>query len=68
MIQPFTFKNSKGITYFLHGKNVVLKTGHTQFIYYFARKMNAEYAVQMPPGFIVIESKSTGLPLLKKST
>ena len=33
----YSFKNSKGKTYYLHTKDVVLKGGRNQTIYYFAK-------------------------------
>ena len=33
----YSFKNSKGKTYFLHTKDVILKGGREQTIYYFAK-------------------------------
>ena len=36
-IMGYSFKNSKGKTYFLHTKDVVLKGGRNQTIYYFAK-------------------------------
>jgi hypothetical protein len=34
----FQFKNSKGKTYFLHSRNVELKGGRTQTLYFFAKE------------------------------
>ncbi|MFA5854763.1 MAG: hypothetical protein WC846_00515 [Candidatus Gracilibacteria bacterium] len=60
-------KNSKGQTYFLHGKMVTLRGGRKQQIYYFARKEKADALNAMPDGYKVTENKRTGLPMLKKS-
>ena len=61
----FSYKNRKGQTYWLHFKDVRLKsTGKIQRIYYFSK--DPKGAIDLPPGFKVIESARTGLPLLKK--
>lgn len=63
----YSHKNSKGQTYFLHHKNVTLRGGRKQTIYYFARKVKDEGALDaVPEGLKVIENKRTGLPMLKK--
>lgn len=63
----YEHKNSKGQTYFLHSKEVTLKGGRKQVIYYFARAVNAEFAIAaVPAGMIVSENARTGLPLLKR--
>ena len=38
-IVAYTHVNSKGQTYYLHGKEVVLKNGWQQRIHYFAREV-----------------------------
>ncbi|SUZ94057.1 uncharacterized protein METZ01_LOCUS46911 [marine metagenome] len=56
--------NSKGKTYFLHSKDVTLKGGRNQTIYYFAKDQRAE-ACDLPGGKTVVESPKTGLPFVK---
>lgn len=63
----FTFKNSKGQTYYLHSKDVTLKNGRRQTIYYFARDVRSGSLDSVPSGFEVMETKRTGMPVLKKS-
>jgi len=58
--------NSKGQTYFLHGKMVTLRGGRKQQIYYFAREVKPEALDELPEGYLVTENKRTGLPMLKK--
>ncbi|MFA6529231.1 MAG: hypothetical protein WCT46_06910 [Candidatus Gracilibacteria bacterium] len=61
-------KNSRGETYFLHGRKVTLRGGQEVQIYYFARKPKGKDEVEaMPAGYEVVENKRTGLPILKKS-
>ena len=67
-VQAFAYENSKGQTYYLHTKVVTLKGGRQQKIYYFARQVNPEFALEeVPAGYMVSENKRTGLPLLKKA-
>ncbi|MAE28567.1 MAG: hypothetical protein CMJ87_06235 [Planctomycetes bacterium] len=59
--------NSKGQTYYLHGKDVVLKNGRQQRIFYFAREVRPAEALEtVPEGYEVTENPRTGLPLLRK--
>jgi len=60
----FSHTNSKGQTYWLHSKDVKLRGGRIQRIYYFSKDSSG--SIDLPDGFRVIESKRTGLPLLKK--
>lgn len=63
----FSYTNSKGDTYYLHGKKVTLKNGRVQQIYYFARDVRPEALDAVPAGMEVVETKRTGMPVLKKS-
>ncbi len=60
----YSFKNSKGKTYYLHTKDVVLKGGRNQTIYYFAKDSRPN-ACDLPSGKSVVENQKTGLPFLK---
>lgn len=63
----YSHKNSKGQTYFLHTKDVNLRGGRRQTIYYFAREVKGRDAMDaMPAAYKVVENKRTGLPMLKK--
>ena len=62
----FMHKNSRGNTYYLHGKMVTLKGGRKQQIYYFAKTVKPEAVDELPAGYVVVESARTGLPILKK--
>jgi hypothetical protein len=62
----FEFKNSKGTVYYLHGKNVTLKGGRKQMIYYFAREIKPGAIDAVPEGLKVMETTKTGMPILKK--
>ena len=60
----YSHQNSKGKTYFLHSKDVVLKGGRNQTIYYFAKEAKSN-ACDLPSGKSVVENTKTGLPFLK---
>jgi hypothetical protein len=61
----FSFKNTKGTTYYLHATTRVLKSGKEQHLYYFSKTPKAGALDKVPEGYEVGESKS-GLPFLKK--
>ena len=63
----FSYQNAKGVTYYLHGKKVTLKNGRMQQIYFFARDVRAEALNSVPAGYTVMETKRTGMPVLKKA-
>jgi len=62
----FAYKNSRGATYYLHYKDTPKTT-----LYYFAKAIKPKEADggpldEVPADRVVVESKKTGLPLLKK--
>lgn len=60
--------NTKGIKYYLNSKEITLRgSGKTQRIFYFS-KDERPTGVDLPSGYQVVESKKTGLPVLKKSS
>ncbi len=63
----FSFKNSKGVTYYLHYRDVTLRGGREQRIYFFAREVRANALDAVPAGYQVVETERTGMPVLKKS-
>lgn len=62
----YSYKNSKGVTYYLHYKDVNLRGGKQQRIYYFARDVRSGSLDSVPGGYKVMETKRTGMPVLKK--
>ena len=56
-----------GETYYLHSKDVTLRGGRQQTIYYFARQEKAGVMDELPDGHAVMENSRTGLPMLKKA-
>ncbi len=63
----YSYTNSKGDTYYLHGKKGTLKNGRVQQIYYFARDVRPEALDEVPAGYKVVETARTGMPVLKKA-
>lgn len=63
----YAYKNSKGQTYYLHGKKVTLKNGRSQQIYFFARDVRSGSLNEVPAGYEVMETSRTKMPVLKKS-
>ncbi len=62
----YSFQNSKGKTYYLHTKDVTLKGGRNQTIYYFAKDQRPN-ACDLPAGKKVVENERTGLPFVKSA-
>jgi hypothetical protein len=62
----YEFKNKKGVTYYLHSREVELRGGKKQTIYYFARDIRPGALEAVPAGYKVIETAKTGMPILKK--
>jgi hypothetical protein len=62
----FAHTNSKGQQYFLHQRDVTLKGGRVQRIYFFGREAKEGAIDAMPAGYVVVENARTGLPILKK--
>ncbi len=64
----YSYTNAKGRTYYLHMKETTLKSGNKQTIYFFAKEIKDEGALDaVPEGRVVSETKN-GLPVLKKAT
>jgi hypothetical protein len=63
----YEFKNSKGVSYFLHSRDVSLKGGRMQTIYFFARDVRPGALDSVPAGYKVMETTKTGMPILKKA-
>jgi hypothetical protein len=61
----YSTRNSKGTTYYLHSKEVTLRGGRQQTLYFFARDVRPGALDSIPTGYMVSESKN-GLPVLKK--
>ena len=57
-----------GKTYYLHSRNVTLRGGREQTIYFFAQTEKDGVMDALPAGYEVSENPRTGLPLLKKAS
>jgi len=62
----FSHTNKKGVTYFLHARSTITKTGKTQTLYFFAKEKKAGVLDAVPAGYKVSET-ANGLPVLKKA-
>jgi hypothetical protein len=63
----YSVKSKKsGKNYFLHSKDVILKGGRKQRIFYFAGEAKEGSLNELPAGYEVMENKRTGLPMLRK--
>jgi len=64
----FAHTNTKGQTYYLHGRMVTLRgNNRQQLIYFFARATGEGALDQVPDGWQVVETASSGMPVLKKA-
>jgi hypothetical protein len=55
----YSHTNSKGVTYHLNSKNVTLRGGKEQRIYYFSKDVRPE-ATDLPAGYNVQENPRNG--------
>lgn len=63
----YNVKSKKsGETYYLHRREVDLRGGRRQTIYFFAREIKDGALDTLPNGFVITENQRTGLPMLKK--
>jgi hypothetical protein len=63
---PFSHKNSKGQTYYLNSREVTLRNGRKQIIFFFSREQGESGVDKVPAGYTVGENPRTGLPFLRK--
>ena len=57
---------SKGVTYFLNSKNVTLRGGKQQTIYYFSKDQRPEAIDAVPAGMTVNENPRNGFLTVKR--
>ncbi|HEY8401102.1 MAG TPA: hypothetical protein VIK89_07570 [Cytophagaceae bacterium] len=60
----FTYKNSKGKTYYLNQREAAGK-GRGKLFFFSGEKGN-DSVDNMPEGYTIVENSRTGLPVLKK--
>ena len=58
--------NSKGVTYYLNSKAVVLRGGKEQTIYYFSKDDRPEGLADIPAGMTVNENPRNGFLTVKR--
>ena len=64
----YNVKSKKsGETYYLHNREVTLRGGRKQTIYFFARTEKEGALDELPSGYEVMENSRTGLPMLRKA-
>lgn len=61
----FSYQNSKGTTYYLHGRVTKPRNDHEQHIYVYGKTPKTGLD-QLPAGYAVSFVKTSGLPVLKK--
>lgn len=62
---PYSYRNSKGATYYLHANETVLKNGQKHRSYYFARDVRDGAVDEIPKGYEPKEMPN-GTVFLKK--
>lgn len=62
----YTHTNSKGVTYHLNSKEVTLRGGKLQRIYYFSKDVRPE-ASDLPEGFSVNENPRNAFLTIKRN-
>jgi hypothetical protein len=62
----YSHKNSKGVTYYLNSKEVTLRGGKKQVIYYFSKDERPE-GTGLPEGFGVNENARNGFLTVKRN-
>ena len=63
----YSHTNSKGVTYYLHAKDVELRGGRNQRIYFFAKDVRDGAVDELPAGYEVVENPRNGFLALKRS-
>ena len=56
-----------GRTFYLHKRDVTLRGGRLQTIYFFGGEVKEGAIDALPAGYAVGENSKTGLPILKKA-
>lgn len=63
----YSVKSKKtGESYILHKRDVTLRGGRQQTIYFFGREEKEGALDELPEGYEVTENARTGLPMLRK--
>lgn len=67
MQDHFVYTDTQGDDWHLNQKDVTLRNGHEQTIYFFTRDKRVETMCDKPEGFVVMETARTGMPVLKRA-
>lgn len=62
----YTHTNTKGVEYHLNKKDVALRGGKLQTIYYFSKDHRDETACELPAGYAVGENPRNGFLTVKR--
>lgn len=65
MSNGYSHTNSKGVTYHLNAKDVTLRGGKVQRIFYFSKDHREDTAVELPEGKVVNENPRNGFLTIK---
>jgi len=63
----FTYKNKRGITYYLHTREGRDNSGRGK-LFFFSKKNDESAEDKLPAGYKVDENQRTGLPFVKKES
>lgn len=62
-----TVSKKSGKTYYLHSRDVTLRGGRQQKIFFFAQDVRPGALDSVPAGYETMENARTGLPMLRKA-
>lgn len=62
----YSHTNSKGVKYFLNSKEVTLRGGKKQVIFYFSKDERPEAVSELPQGMVVNENPRNGFLTVKR--
>jgi hypothetical protein len=65
-VMAYSHTNSKGVTYYLNSKEVTLRGGKLQRIYYFSKDERPE-GCDLPAGYTVNENPRNGFLTVKRA-
>jgi len=63
----YSHTNSKGVTYYLNSKEVTLRGGRVQRIYYFTKDAGRPEACDLPEGKVINENPRNGFLTVKNA-
>lgn len=64
---PYAYRNTRGVTYYLHERTVTLAgSGARQVIRYFRKEPTEEAIDAVPEGYEIYETARSPLPLLRR--